>query len=677
MRHMQRRGGLPTVFLLALALAGPLPAGEPIPDIDVIIEQNPGPHFSLIVRPPEGGQRIPVSDVDVLLQKIPSGLAFDGVRLSGDRALRELTIDDLPPGWGVQRKGRRLELSGPAVVPPARFQFTVGEQRPSKLDVELLADGKVGHARKGIVPREVPVRRVAGTLSGTVRLPPAVSPGETIALRALPESNLPPAGAWVISGTVSDPGAGVGDAVSEPWTDEELRATQRTILNTTRSNILLEADVRVTLMGDGNCDALAPTAAGLLARDNFETSKSNTIDWLTANQVPLSVERLPPIPGSDPTILAAPLPPSTASYHLLSRGKLGAGLRASYAFALADGADPGLRSGFAIKEEEMPMETGVTIEEEEVNRAKVHVPVDALGSAVPVPSGDMTIRLVQARRLSEISEQMFVLAALDAEPVARGCSFVSRQPTKLEQMRLARARTKKSLGQHFGTVAKGAAVAGVAHLLTLPSDLQPGESLSVRYLDEWGDPWVEVESVPDVEVVEPDTSSPPRRIESAGRYVVAGRSVCVCGGFDALDIATPFQVGEHSLQASSVGRTTAWLTVPEGTLGPQLIQVEGFAGEAATDAIRIAAELDQEHLFSGQQTPLRLSVQGSEQQIPLELTNRTPQIITVEGGDEQTLETPGGRDNSVVRQLSAQQRGSFQLFWEVPDAPCPCTEAPR
>ena len=682
MHLTHRRSGLATTVLLALGIGALLRAGEPIPDIDVILEQNPGGVIAVLVRPPLDNARVPVSDVDVLLQKVPSGLAFDGVRLSGDRALRDLEIDDLPPGWGLRREGRRLELSGPAVVPPVRFRLALGAKPPAKLDVELLADGEVGHARRNVVPREVPARRVAGTLEGTVRLPPRVSPGETIALRALPDANLPPGGAWVISGTVSDPSDSTS-ASSEPWTDEELTATQRTILNAARNIRLQAALPPLTLTGSGDCDSLAPTAAALLARDNFNTSKSSTIDWLTdPHDEPMAVSFRAPVPGTAPHIVTAPLAPRAASYHILSRGKIGAGLRSSYAFALADGTDESLRTGFAIKEEDMPVETSaaISIKEKGVQRVVIHGspsganPPDAQAEIAEIT--ELSVRTVDAAQLAEIveiAETLIVVAALDAEPVAGGCRYTSREPTELEQWRFARARTAKTLGQKFGTVAKGAAAASVAHLLTLPRNLQPGEPLSIRYLDEWGDPWVDVADVPDVEVVDAEASEP-RRLDSAGRYVVAGRTVCVCGGFDALDIATPFRLGEHTVQATSVGRTSVWLTAPAEALGPQVIQAEGFRGEAATDVIQIAAELDQEHLFSGQRTPLRLTVSGSEQSIPIQLVNRSPQIITLEGGDEQNLETPGGPDNTVVRQVSAQQRGSFQMFWEVPPAPCPCTE---
>lgn len=663
MHRLSIQLALAAALVLGLAATVSLRAAETLPDIDVIIEQNPGGVMAIEVRPPEGYDGVPVSDVDVILQKVPGGQAFDGVRLSGDRALRDLTISELPTGWGLQRKGRRLELSGPAVLPPVRFRLDASSKRPTKLDVELLADGEVGVAERGIVPREVPVRSVAGTLSGTVQLPPRVSPGETIALRALPDANLPPNGAWVISGTVS-----------EPFDDEELRTARRTVLNPTRSHILLEAaDTSLALIGDGGCHELAPTAAAMLARDNFNTSKSNTIElaikereetWTVANRV----SQL----DTQPTFVAAPLPPTTTAYHLLSKGKIGAGLRSSYAFALASGDDPGLRTGFAINEESIPVETGAatSINEEEVRRVAVRGP-RTTGSADP----EISIQTVHAQRLTEIEEVVIVVASLAAEPVAGGCRFQPREPTETELLRMAQRPPRgKSTGKKFGSVAKGVAGAtGIAHLLTLPKDLSPGEPLSIRYLDEWGDPWVEVAEVPDVEVV-PAEDPPPRRIESAGRYVIAGRSVCVCGGFDALDIATPFRLGEQVVQPTSVSRTTAWLSVPSDALGPTLIQADGFRGEAATDVIQIGAELDQEHLFSGQQTPLRLTVHGTTQSVPIRLVNRTPQVITLEGGNEQSTESPGGTENVVTRQVSAQQRGSFQLNWEMSPAPCPCTE---
>jgi hypothetical protein len=208
--------------------------------------------------------------------------------------------------------------------------------------------------------------------------------------------------------------------------------------------------------------------------------------------------------------------------------------------------------------------------------------------------------------------------------------------------------------------------------LVLPHDLVPGEPLSVRYVDEWGDPWVEVDRVPDVEVVPPQAEERPPSIESASSYVVAGDQVCVCGAFQPEDIVAPFVFGSVAVEAVSVSRNIAWLQTPEGPPGPSLIRSEGARGEASTDLLRVRAELDQEHLFSGQSTPLRIVIEGSSRNLPLRITNTTPGVIQVEGGNDQQTESSGGAVNQVTRQVRGVERGAFGLSWELRPAPCPC-----
>ena len=100
----------------------------------------------------------------------------------------------------------------------------------------------------------------------------------------------------------------------------------------------------------------------------------------------------------------------------------------------------------------------------------------------------------------------------------------------------------------------------------------------------------------------------------------------------------------------------------------------GFAPScrAITQLIEIQGTLDSNRLLRGETTPMRLSIVGTADSVPLRIRNLSPAIISIEGGDEQTASSSGGGTNVVERQVRAIQRGSFNVEW-VPATPqCPC-----
>jgi hypothetical protein len=613
-----------------LGISGVLHAGDPVPDVDVTVEQNPGASLSIEVRP-AGYDGEPIPDVDVILEQIP---LLGGVTLSGDKALADLTLDQLPPGWGLRRQGRKLLLEGPPLAPPVRFRLTLGQARPKSIDLELIANGKPILTRRDLTPREVPQRVVAGTLTGTVRLPSRVSPGETIALRALPgATNLPAGGRWVISGTVSD-----------PWPEDDLRHA-RAGVNKTRSNIkgIAPPSGRPLTLEGGTCDDLAPLAA-MIQMSDF-AGLDQPAPWTAWRS-------LLPETSSAPRLLSS----VGKMKHDTSKQSIG---NIRYAFAISI-KEPGVEdqpvapkrpAGMAAREERQPGKP----------------------EAWDLTAGENAILgwvWSDLATLARRPPEQVKLIGLDARPVANGCRFAPRSPNALEILHWARQMAPRpdKTGRPEGKPPKEA-----LHLVTLPDDLRPGDRLSVRYLDEWGDAWVDVPEVTDVEVVPPpaaDDRLP--TLERASPYAQGGEPVCVCGTFGPADLVAPFEIGSRPALAVSVSRGIAWLQSPAEVIGPVAIRAEGFRGEPATELLRVRAELDQANLFSGQSTPLRIVIEGTERNLPITLTNGTPQIIELEGGNHQTTETSGGKINQITRQVRGLERGAFQLGWELRPAACPC-----
>jgi hypothetical protein len=78
-------------------------------------------------------------------------------------------------------------------------------------------------------------------------------------------------------------------------------------------------------------------------------------------------------------------------------------------------------------------------------------------------------------------------------------------------------------------------LSGTVYAAEVPEGLAPGASLSLQYLDRYGDLWLDVPRVPDVEVVPPRTAAPGEApqpcVRAATRWVQREDLVCVCGTF--------------------------------------------------------------------------------------------------------------------------------------------------
>jgi len=68
---------------------------------------------------------------------------------------------------------------------------------------------------------------------------------------------------------------------------------------------------------------------------------------------------------------------------------------------------------------------------------------------------------------------------------------------------------------------------------------------------------------------------------------------------------------------------------------------------------------------------LRLEVAGTESPVRVELINRTPGVIGLEGGEIQVSLSTGGADNHLERAVSTYRSGEFQIRYRLADPPCP------
>ncbi len=177
------------------------------------------------------------------------------------------------------------------------------------------------------------------------------------------------------------------------------------------------------------------------------------------------------------------------------------------------------------------------------------------------------------------------------------------------------------------------------------------------------------------------TEDPTPLLTGGSDLVVPGSIACACGNFpdeetraslllDGAALGTPVTASQSSLQVKLPA---------DLALGGHRVIGRPEAGFGASEAwsfeaIEVQASLDQSELRRGGSTEMRLTVVGTEKPVSIRMINRSPEGIALEGGDEQTLSTSGGPDNSVSRTVRGLRPGGFDLRWELDLPACPCAE---
>ncbi len=614
-----------SAFLILHGL--PAWAGDPVPDADVTVEQVPG--ASIVVESYSGG--------------------FDSFTLGGKRSFLDgLAPERLPPGWTLVREGRRVRLRAAQPVDgPVRFRLSMGE-RPKTVDWELSRAGRVLAHADNVVPGQRPLRQVRGSLAGVVVLPEEVEPGEALALRALPGADLPP-GRFVLSGVVSEP------------LEADAGAAAMAGVNKTRSNIkgLVTAPRDgLTVQGDADagCAELAPIAALLLASEPGDAF----LRQVAAKPV-RGGERPEGKPQPAAWALSELRGAGGGSSRMLHDPAMGSirNLKAFYAAAPAGDATGDL--------------AGITIKEKGVELWEVSAP-----GASP-----LSLSWSESDEALDPTRAGVRTVSLTGTPTADGCRFTSREPDLWD---LARAQAARPKGERPAGKPDPPAAGepGPVQAVRVPESLAPGAALSLQYVDAFGDLVLDVPAVPGTQVVPPreEEAAAPPCLSAATAYAQAGDRVCVCGHFPTPAAWAAVELDElpagEPLTASA---STLWFALPGRAAGVGLHTWSGDRGagfaascRAHTQVIAIGGEIDSQRLLRGETTPMRLTISGTADPVPLRLRNLTPTIISIEGGEAQTIESSGGGANTITRSVRGLTRGNFNVEWTLATPACPCGE---
>jgi hypothetical protein len=185
----------------------------------------------------------------------------------------------------------------------------------------------------------------------------------------------------------------------------------------------------------------------------------------------------------------------------------------------------------------------------------------------------------------------------------------------------------------------------------LPSDLRPATPLEVIYEDPWGEKELIAPAGDQIRVVPPDIG--PRTFELCGA-AQAGSYACLCGEFPAGREWTGLRLDGKPFEPLAVSRRSVCLR-----LGP---------GKHRIESVQITPTYPPS-IPLGQPFDFRLTAEGTTEPVEVRMTNPTPQILRLAGGDSQVIRTSGGTTNTAFGHGTTLQPGRLHLTYSYPANP--------
>jgi hypothetical protein len=700
-------------LVAALLVTAGARAGDPIPEIDVVLEQIPG-GVALECTPP----------------KCPDKWVID---LTKDFAGAMRPVN-LPEGWSFAADGKQVVLEGPAPDRPTRFRFDAGEaKRPEKISYRASRDGRTLVDTKNLKVTPVAPRQQIGSLQGIVTMPTQVAPGEPMKMQVSEAANLPAGGTWSLSGTVVDEqdredpegmesgepkrrvalavaaghevpdraleeiaavlaaqGASEGtwdvvaldrdaaldEATAELWTVERgggSSPTQSTVRKARHDTAVgLIRSIKASAAPAAGGSRVAATRAGVSS--GVALYSVRPVNAVEAAQDPVMVatgireigeEEQDP---DDPDLPDIELPDLNSP-----NGEKPPPWDHPMGAKQGDEEDPEDPSALCSARGGTWVETkmgGFCFEKlESLPTCLEPIPQDSLDAMDPKINWELLCPQQTIRRVEGASDDAGtgVLHYFDVtgDPALDGTTTlfvgISTSRSNLKNTSIASADPD-----------------GTVRFDRLPADLQPGSPISMQYVDKFGDALVDVPSVPDVEVVEPRGDGEARITDATPRSF-AGQSVCVCGSFPGEAAWNGLLLdGQGAGSPGSASGQMVWVQLPAGLAPGEHVftgtAAAGFpaADRASTLVLQVGGEIDSSKLQRLETTPMRLWVIGTEEPVDLRVRNLTPAIISIDGGPDQTIRTSGGARNALERSVKGLSPGAFDIKYELAGEGCPC-----
>jgi hypothetical protein len=205
--------------------------------------------------------------------------------------------------------------------------------------------------------------------------------------------------------------------------------------------------------------------------------------------------------------------------------------------------------------------------------------------------------------------------------------------------------------------------------------------LRVSYFDVWGERVIDALSVEENVVSEaPSATVAAARITGCVPFAFIGRSACVCGDFPE-SARNSIRIDGQPAKVVAASRSVLHLYLPDSLMaGPHTVTGDPGAGFPASEkasftAVRLQGSIDTNALLRGQSTTMRLGIEGVTDPMKLVVTNRSPGVVSIPGGNHQEVATSGGARNGAELRVNATGRGNFQINYALDLPRCPCQDA--
>jgi hypothetical protein len=214
--------------------------------------------------------------------------------------------------------------------------------------------------------------------------------------------------------------------------------------------------------------------------------------------------------------------------------------------------------------------------------------------------------------------------------------------------------------------------------LTISESLKIGGRLSLSYTDPYGFDLYKTLEYEDVEIVLPADVEERPEISGVTEMAFPGSRFCAQGYYPTIEsryglMLDGIPLGKPSASSSHVVIHRIPPKTPPGDKVVSGDPAKGFEGENKHQitVINIKGAIDRNELLKGESTPLSLWVEGTDVPITLELSNKTPQVVSLDGGELQEITTSGGAVNKVQKMVHAVSPGDFKLKYSLTLESCP------
>lgn len=171
-------------------------------------------------------------------------------------------------------------------------------------------------------------------------------------------------------------------------------------------------------------------------------------------------------------------------------------------------------------------------------------------------------------------------------------------------------------------------------------------------------------------------------IQAATKYPSAGGELVIAGSsFAPQPGETTVWLGERELPVLAASPVELVASVPlDAPLGnPGSLRVRTPAGESnvvTVQVVRLRLDASRTRLIRGQRGKAEVVIEGTADSVPVTVTNASPTVVSMPGGNTRTTTSSGGAPNVVPVEFQTVGSGTFQIeahIAEPPPAPRPST----